>query len=140
MLFGEPEGSKRRLKQLTDGEIYVDNLSGTVDFEVWYQPDQYPGWILWHKWTETADTTVPASQLQFRPRLPLGEPTILNADPVTDRPFRNFYSCQTKFVFRGHCRFIGGMFKCVTIPEPAAGRPATGLPIPPALLLPAVQP
>jgi hypothetical protein len=140
MDFGDREPRKRRLKQLRNGEIYVDNLTGTVDFQVWYQPDQYPAWILWFAWSETAGNSTPGSQPQFRPRMGLGEPDPQVCDPLTNRPFRNGYTFQIKIVIVGHCRFIGAMFECVTLPESVQMAPKCVSSSTPALILPTVQP
>lgn len=51
------------LKQLETVEIWYDRLISTVDFEVFFRPDNYPCWIPWHAWqvcaakncTEVAD-------------------------------------------------------------------------------------
>jgi hypothetical protein len=70
----------------------------------------------------------------------LGEPDATQCDPVTNRPFREGYTFQIKIVITGHCRFVGGMFKCVTIPQPIQMAPRCTPFTTPALLLPAVQP
>lgn len=104
--------------QLKNGEIYVDEMIGTVDFEVWYRPDQWPCWIPWSKWSECAGKDSTSSQPQFRPRMGIGEPSIIPCDPTTNRPFCQFYDCQIAITITGHCTFKGGKFFAVTIPEP----------------------
>jgi hypothetical protein len=43
------------LRKLKGGEMFVDQLVGTVTFDVKYRPDQYAGWIDWHSWSECAN-------------------------------------------------------------------------------------
>lgn len=103
--------NRRVYKQLRDGEVYVDDLSGEVTFKVYYRPDQYPTWTLWHQWTETdADGT-------FRPRMGIGEPSPNDADSGTQRPMREGHVFQVKIVITGQCKFKGASFMAVSIPQ-----------------------
>lgn len=111
----------RHFKRLLDGELMVDQLVGTVEFQVFYRPDDYPCWVLWHSWTECA--TESSTQPQFRPRMGFGEPTSRNCDPSTNRPLREGYDYQLKFVIRGHCRVTGIRVKAVVIPDPTFAKP-----------------
>src|SRR5678816_951012 len=40
------------LKKLVSGELWIDNLFGTVEITVEYRPDTSPCWILWHKFKD----------------------------------------------------------------------------------------
>lgn len=110
----------RTYKALIDGEIFVDNLVGRVDFEVFWKPDQYPCWTLWHSWSEcaTKNTSAPTDNTkpQFRPRMGLGTPTITACDPSTNRPLREGYTFQIKVVITGQCEFLG--FRCAATIQP----------------------
>lgn len=112
--------SDREYKQLEDGEIYVDELVGTVQFTAYYKPDQWPNWVLWHSWSETND---PTKKPGFRPRMGLGQPSPNDVDVDNDRPLRNFYNMQFRLVVTGHCQFLGGKFGAVTVPQPMYAKP-----------------
>ena len=45
------------LKQLSEGELYVDRLAGQADFSVKLRPDQYPAWVDWQSWSECNKNT-----------------------------------------------------------------------------------
>ena len=117
--FGQEDPRSRQLLRLLDGEIQVDDLVGTVCFDVYYKPDQYPTWIPWFSWCECQDTTPVNSQPGFRPRMGLGEPSARVYDPSNNRPLREAYTFQIRIIVRGHCNFIGARFKAVTIPQPS---------------------
>lgn len=127
MTFGD-RAPQRNFKNLVNGEIYVDELVGRVDFQAFYKPDQYPCWIPWLNWSECAvqnsgippDNNKPA----FKPRMGLGTPSMNACDPFTNRPFTNFYTMQFKLVITGQCEFIGARFAAVTIPEPTFAPPS----------------
>jgi hypothetical protein len=117
--FGQDNPSKRQLLRLKDGEIQVEDLVGTVCFDVYYKPDQYPKWVPWFSWCECQDTSVPNSKPGFRPRMGLGEPDAKVYDVSNNRPLREAYTFQIRIVLRGHCTLVGARFKAVTIPQPA---------------------
>ncbi len=118
--FGEENRQpvERSFKRLFNGEIYVSDLKGRVDFEVYYKPDDWPCWILWHSWSECAKMDVENAQPQFRPRMGLGTPSGTPCDPSTNRPFREAFSFQFKLVISGHCTFMGAKFQATVIPKP----------------------
>ena len=113
-LFKDVKGkSVFDLITLNDGEIYVDDIVGTVDFQVLYRPDNYPCWVPWHSWSvcaQTPTTAVPNAQPTYRTRMGLGEPDPSLCESVNNRPFRDAYTFQFKFIITGHCRFRGAKF------------------------------
>lgn len=113
--FGQDDPRNRDLLKLIDGEIFIDQLEGRVDFRMYYKPDQYPCWVLWRQWSECASLT--STQPQFRPRMGLGEPSGVPCDASTGRPFREGYNFQFKLLVNGRCRFLGARFKAVTLPQ-----------------------
>lgn len=122
MLRQEREKSTPEWKTLTDGQIFVDNMLGRVHFQVYYKPDQYPCWTLWHEWdecapevTEDGDTAKP----QYRPGMGLGTPDVTPCNVSTKIPLRNGYYFQFKVVITGHCRFLGMQVKANVAPEPS---------------------
>jgi hypothetical protein len=114
---------EKHLKRLLDGEIYISDLRGTVNFQVWYRPDEWPCWIPWHSWNECADTTTEGSQPQYRPRMGLGEPSPNDCDTSIDRPMREAYNFQIKIQIIGHCRFMGARFSTIEVPQPRFAQP-----------------
>lgn len=114
--------------RLVDGELIVDNLVGTVDFQVYYKPDQYPCWIPWFNWSECANKNSSSSKPQFRPRMGLGEPSGTPCDASTNRPFREGYTYQVKWIIRGHCRVLGFRVKAIVAPQPQFAPPQCRVP------------
>lgn len=47
-------GKEFQLKELCGGEIWVDQIFGQVNFELYYRNDQNPCWKLWCAWSECA--------------------------------------------------------------------------------------
>lgn len=116
MLFKAGAGAMQDFFNLLDGELSIDNLVGSVDFSVYYKPDQYPCWVPWFAWSECAKKDADNSRPQFRPRMGLGEPPATPCDPSTNRRLREGFSFQIKLIVQGHCRLLGARFKAVTLP------------------------
>src|SRR6185436_11977473 len=114
--FGERDPRKRRRKRMVNGEFYIDSMApnSRVDFQAWYKPDQWACWIPWFRGYECSR----AGRNQFRSRIGLGEPSPHACDQFNNKPQREFYTVQVKFIFEGHCRFLGGKFQCITVAEP----------------------
>lgn len=113
----------RKLLRLAGGEIMVSDMQGTVQIQVWYRPDWYPCWTLWHAWEDCALESVPEDadtenyQPGFRPRAGLGEPDPTRCDPFTNRPLREGHHFQVRVKISGHCTFQGGNFTAVEVPQ-----------------------
>jgi len=122
-LFRE-KGENRTFKRLADGEIFVDSLEGTVDFQVWYKPDQWPCWVPWHQWSECWKQPKDALQPGFNPRMGLGEPSSAPCDQNNNRPLRCFYTCQVRVIITGQVRFLGGRFLSIEEQEPLFAKPS----------------
>ena len=122
-LFKAQSLSEQPFLRLLNGEILVDSLQGTVDFEVLYRPDDYPCWTQWFKWSECAPQDSVESKAQFRPRMGLGQPSHKPCDPTTHRSLIEGYTFQFKFIIQGHCRFLGARFMATTLPQPTYAPP-----------------
>jgi hypothetical protein len=122
-------GSDFELKQLKGGDLWIDRLTGRVDFNLLFRPDQHPCWQNWHSWSECANykdcaTTDPLTgcqtlttfREQFRPRMPLPQPPDI-ADNLTMRPFRNGYEFQMRLELQGFCRIKRGRFMAHQLEE-----------------------
>lgn len=120
--FGQKDPKNMHYLQLNNGEIYVDHMSGTVEFQMWYKADDYPLWTLWFQWLETATPTVQGFP-KFRPRMGLGTPSGDPCDAENNRPLREGYRFQLKLIIIGNARFKGGKFSAVTIPQPKYAPP-----------------
>jgi hypothetical protein len=135
VVFKSGPNAARQFLRLVDGEIVIDNLVSTVNFAVYYKPDQYPCWTLWFSWAECAAKTSDRSKPQFRPRMGLGEPDSHPCDLSTNRPMREGFNFQTKLIIQGHCRILGQNYKAVTLPLPSFAKqscnPICGPPVPP---------
>lgn len=119
MKFGQDDPRKRQLLRMQDGEIYIEDLVGTCNFSASFWPDQYPCPVPWFDWSECQSSDSPTlSQVGFRPRMGLGEPSGQYCDASNNRPLREFYTAQFDLTVTGHCIFLGGRFKAVTQPDP----------------------
>lgn len=123
VLFKAKSGDQQSFHRLINGEIMVDSLQGNVDFAFFYRPDEYPCWIPWLQWTECSPQDSPQSKAQYRTRLGLGQPSAKPCDPNTNRPFREGYTFQVKWIIQGHCRFLGARFQASVLPEPTFAKP-----------------
>lgn len=114
-LFKDQDPRKRRFKQLSNGEIYFDELLLPTTFKVYYRSDFYPTYTLWKQFTVTPD---PKQIPGFSPRAGLGEPDPLPCDSVQNRPLRQGFTFQVKIEIIGHCIFRGARFEAIEMPLP----------------------
>ncbi len=126
VLFQEQQNQKRQYKQLIDGEMYVDKMQGQIDVQVYWKPDQWPCYVPWISF-QTCTFEAKDGKLGFNPRMGLGEPPAprngLFCDEVNNRPLREFYNAQFKFVITGEVEFLGASFKCVPAPATEFAKP-----------------
>jgi len=116
-------GNPMALKELDTIELWIDKILGTVDYTVYYRPDNWPCWIRWHAWqlcsskdcredfespcsdngypqelfceSYRATVTLPKAKASC---VPVGVPT---------RPSNHGYQFQIKIVIKGWCRLRG---------------------------------
>lgn len=68
-------------KSLESADLWIDEVSGTVNFHVDFHPDQHPCWQGWHNWSVVAEfspedcSSLVEYQKQYRPRMRIGRPT-----------------------------------------------------------------
>jgi len=106
-------GSALELKKLSGGDLWMDRIDGDVAMSVSFRPDQYPGWVAWHSWTEcttVADCLLVGGclpmlnrQQGYFSRRKLPEPTE-SCNSYAGRPFRLGYEFQFKIQGSGHLR------------------------------------
>src|SRR5688572_30600887 len=102
-------------KRLQGGDMWVDRVTGTVDFDVDYRSDQYPGWVDWHAWSECANyrdcyagtypvcRTIPQYAEQYRPQMRLPQPANLCEETIP-KYHRDGYEFQPRITITGFCR------------------------------------
>jgi hypothetical protein len=120
-MFQEADVRERVFKAMEDSELSVEDLIGSVTFAAYYKPDQYPAWVPWFKWTETA---IPGVTPNYRPRMGLGRPaTTPLGDASTGRQLNAGYTFQMRLVVTGYCIIKAWRFKAVELPEPKFAPP-----------------
>lgn len=136
---GQQQGGLFVEKQLVDGELFVDDVRGRVDFQVYFRADNTSCWTEWHRWSICADTrtcadpeaiggcaTMVEKQPQSFPRMGFGTPPS-TCNPVSQKQYRNGRTFQIKVQVQGWCRIVGMNVSAVTIPQQAmAPRVCTG--------------
>lgn len=113
-------GQEFSLKELNGAEIWVDELSGKVNFQAFYRPDQYGCWIPWISWDDCAArgpqelvnapplSSYPAQTFcdQYRAPYVLPVPPKI-CIPGTNRPSNLGYQFQMRLEIKGWCRLRG---------------------------------
>lgn len=110
------------LVKLQDGEFYLGDVIGEVDYEVYYRPQFSACWVKWRDGKICADIRDADNpdddnvQPQNRVAIGLGVPSQVDCDPVNNRPYIIGETFQFRFVFTGSAKFYGATFKAS--PEP----------------------
>lgn len=113
-------GKEMELKALDGGEIWLDQISGTVDIAVFYRADSDPCWHEWHNERfctarsvdeDSNPVTYPEQPYQqycpgHKSPLVLPKPGYAACD-TNARPSTQGYQFQAKVVLRGYCRIRG---------------------------------
>jgi hypothetical protein len=120
MLFKDPKGKPRSYKRLINGEFSINKIQSNVGYQWYYRSDENPTWTPWYSGTVVYQG---ASDTGFRSRVPIGMPNPKLFDAANNRPLREGYNFQTKFVFTGYCEFVGARFGADMIDEPEFGKP-----------------
>jgi hypothetical protein len=117
-------GDDFSMKKLQGGELWIDRLSGTVEFTLEYRPDGYSCYIPWIAWKECSardcqenippicpaplQYPVPLKQQGLGYRQTIGfpnPPTI--CDTQMDRPSNEAHQFQCRLTIKGSCRVRG---------------------------------
>jgi hypothetical protein len=120
MLFKDDPRKPRQYKRLISGEFSISGIQSDVSYQWFYRSDQNPIWTPWYSGTIIYQGTTDPG---FRSRIPIGMPNPKVFDPTNNRPLREGYNFQTKFVFTGYCEFIGSRFAADEIDEPEFAQP-----------------
>lgn len=111
-------GDENELKRLVGAELWIDRLTGTVQFTMEYRPDGQACWIPWHMWkkcsTKNSEETVanpyaypltPCLESYFSTMtLPIPPQNVCTA---TGRPSDIAYQIQPRLTITGFCRVRG---------------------------------
>lgn len=108
-------GSPVRWKQLQSSELWIDQLDGSVSFDLRYRPDQLPCWFSWWTGTECATMSdcetldefgclIPTTfRSQYRSRINIGSPED-DCNDIDDTNSRFGYEFQIRLAWTGNCR------------------------------------
>lgn len=110
----------RSYKRLINGEISLSKISSDVTIQSYYRPDQWGGWV---PWAQTNVKYAGPADPGFRSRIGLGQPSPSLMDATNNRPLREAYDFQMKFVVMGACQFSAGRFMADEIDEPEFAKP-----------------
>lgn len=117
-LFNNPKiKSQFDPAELVDGEIYISDLRGVANFEVWYRPNYSDCWTKWIEFGVCGNNTDTSKPLQYRSPLGLGSPSVEDCDPNTKMPTRIGLNFQVRIQITGSCKFRGAKFKATPVPE-----------------------
>ena len=117
-LFNNPKiKNEFDLIELQDGEIYISDVRGVVNFEVWYRPNYSGCWTHWTTFGICGNNTDPSKPIQYRTPLGLGSPSVQDFDPNTKQPTRIGLTFEVRFQITGSCKFRGAKFKATRVPE-----------------------
>lgn len=122
-------GYEYRLKQLNGGELWVDKLYGTVDFDAYYRADGEPCWrFWWHKQYCVArcedEMDNPSTAYPCEPNREGYVFTIAMPEPhavcnqMGIRPTTQGYQFQVKLMIKGWCRIRGMLLYALPVQKP----------------------
>ena len=126
LLFAGNESSgDYNLLRLEDGEIYVRNIIGDVDFTVEFRSDYDTLWHTWYSWSvSNSDFSKP-----YFVRMGLGNP--IGGASVSGSQYRDGYNFQLRVTVNGSANFMGGMFKASIVSQSEFARPIVSTAITP---------
>jgi hypothetical protein len=122
-------GLETKRKQLKGGEIWADNIQGTVDIDIYYREDADPCWRFWtHQQVCASRNCVEADQVcvayppkeyraGYRYPIVLPEPPPA-CDPNAIRPTTIGYQFQVKILIKGWMRVRGLILYAIPHTEP----------------------
>ena len=113
-LIFRPEDPRKPVPlRLELGEMFIDNLVGAAQFQLFWRPDSES---CWQPWTTFSVCNNPGLEKPgYRSRLGFGEPPD-TCDEFNDKPYRNGFWFQIKMIVSGYCSIKMLRFKATTIP------------------------
>jgi hypothetical protein len=118
------------LKRMEYGELFVDEMSGTLEVKASYRADGYPLWVDWHTgWQEIAtehmddpDDEVPPLEARAQSRSKMRLPRVPNLVNESDnRPMNLAFNFQPRLEFIGRGRLRQARFAATPEPEHSRG-------------------
>ena len=126
------------LCELVDGEMYLSDVTSSLNVKVFYRPDFFPCWVPWNEFNLNEDDNNSSGDGNKKPgywmRIGLGQPSPKTADdidtqaspddtnPANDRPLRVGFFHQFRIEITGHASFRGMKVRAnsslQTIPAP----------------------
>ena len=103
--FGQMGASK----ELVSADMWVDELSGTVDFHADFHPDQYPCWVSWQDWAVTSQSgpsdcdSLIDYKKQYRPRMRIARPPDTE-EPAAGKRFNLGWEFAARLKWKGRAR------------------------------------
>lgn len=107
------------LKELMSSDFFFDEVSGEVDYSVYYKPDSYGCWIPWEDWSACAKSelcdsdlatldcsaALPNYKAQYRPQQQLKQPAdTFDTIPGQGKLLRTFFELQIRVESTGYSR------------------------------------
>lgn len=124
VLFSRLKGKGEfELAELIDGELYISDLVGAADIQVWYRPDYDDCWHVWHK-TQVCANNANGTIKQYRKRIGLGAPSVTECNANTKQPARVGFNFQVRVQISGHCVVRGAIFKAHPVPQSESSVPS----------------
>lgn len=110
--------------KLEDGELYVSDIIGRVDFKVQYRPDFDSCWHDWHSWFVCSAQSGTDPRPQYRKRMGFGQPQFDGACNInTDQPPQYGTMFQVRVLIQGHCVVNGFRTSASLQPIPVFSEP-----------------
>lgn len=126
-------GGKFDRHNLFSADTFVDQIAGTVDFDVDWRPDGQPCWFDWDSWQECGKyklcpdenpfgdcPTLPNYQEQYRPNHQLLQPPDTMV-PILNQLAREGFEHQLRITIDGHARFKQLRVNAYIVQQPPYG-------------------
>lgn len=107
----EDYGTPLDLKRLIMAELYLEDVADTVQFQLFYKPDQFPNWIRWGSFSicssvsqcnPSVDNCIfKINARAYAARITFPQPSD-DCNVMTAKPLREFHECQFQLTWQGN--------------------------------------
>lgn len=107
----EDYGFPLELKRLIMAELYLEDVADTVQFQLFYKPDQYPNWVPWGSFSicslvsqcqpDVNNCIFKINARTYAARITFPQPSD-DCNVMTSKPLREFHECQFQLTWQGH--------------------------------------
>jgi len=134
VLFNKDIKPLTDLCELIDGEMYLSDVTSSLNVKVFYRPDFFPCWVQWQEFNLNEDDDNSTGDGNKKPgywmRIGLGQPEPTTpeeietqtspdeSNPGNDRPLRVGYFQQFRIEITGRATFRGLRVKANSSPQP----------------------